>query len=136
MIRPWFFSAGIIVMFAVLGSGCGGAAAQPTGRVSGKVTLQGQPPNEQGLQLTLFEKSRGTAASTTLNQDGTFAFAEPVPAGNYTVVLNPPAPTEAAGAEPPKLAPTKIPDKFRSEVTSDKLVTVEARDNSLSIDLQ
>jgi hypothetical protein len=92
--------------------------------VSGDVSFNGQPVSEG--TVTFFSKLSGAAPAAELNIEGHFEFAEGIPAGDYAVVIAPPFVEQVAGApvtEAPKEYPN-IPQKYRSDITSDLKVTI------------
>lgn len=120
-------------------AGCGGGKdAQPTGRVSGKVTVQGQPVAKGTVTLEM--KGGGAAASAAVGADGSFTVAEPLAVGTYTVSVAPPEPSPDDAPTPGGAAiaaKTNIPQKYRSSSTSDLTAEVKAGDNPpLTLDLK
>jgi hypothetical protein len=115
-----FFSAGLV--------GCGPARA-PTGKVSGKVTLQGQPLSS-GVVLFSNEKL-GAGASAKLDPTGSYQLDAPLPVGSYQVAVQPPPPP--APHEMPQAAPpprTNIPAKYQDPKTSELKATVNEGSNT------
>ena len=111
------------------------------GRISGKVTCQGQPVSEG---LILFRnKPKGVYMTAELQPDGTYvvrrASGEGLPPGTYDVMINPPLQDAPMGPalEPPKIKPyPNIPQKYRSYETSGLSVTVAEGENPFDVDMQ
>lgn len=123
-----FLCAGLLS--AASFTGCGsGKDVKPTGKVSGKVTVQGQPVVKGTVTFEM--KTGGTAMSSQLDPTGSFAIADPVPVGNYTVSVTPPEPSPDDAATPGGGVATKanIPQKYRNTSTSDLTMDVKAGDN-------
>lgn len=96
-------------------AGCGGAA--PTGTLSGKVSLKGQPV--MGAQVSIISSKTGSGAIAEIGQDGAFEFREGLPLGTYKVAIVPKPPEPAApGMRLPKGPPSSIPLKYQRIETS------------------
>lgn len=112
----------IVGLMLLAGCGDGEPSRIP---VTGTVTFDGEPVTEG--TVTFFSRSTGVADGAPLNSEGRFEFADGLPAGEYVVSVAPPPPEEVAGA--PSAAPPKeypdIPQKYRSDVTTDLKATVE-----------
>ena len=117
-------------------SGCGGATERVSGSVSGRVTFKGQPVTS-GV-VNLMSKSRGIGASANLGDDGKYKITEPVETGEYKVVVTlapPPPPRPEDGPPKPAQPAANIPEKYRSEATTDLTTMVEEGENALDFDL-
>ncbi len=118
-------------------SGCGEPAKEvgPTGTVSGTVTFDGSPVTEGRVQL--YSQSTGEGGATTLDAQGAFRLEEPLPVGAYSVfVLPPPEPAPSPDvAYEPKEYPN-IPEKYRSEMTTDLKVEVAEGENTFPIEMK
>ena len=119
--------------------GCG-ADDEVRGRISGKVTFQGQPVSEG---LVLFSSNeRGINMNATLKPDGSYeiimAKGAGLPLGTYKVCVSPPPMFFPIGASsPPKVKEyPNIPKKYRKFLTSGLTVTIEEGDNPFDIDMQ
>jgi len=123
----------LVIIGCGLFAGCG-KAGPPTGRVAGKVMLDGEPLGAG--QVHLYSKRQGAGGRATLDAAGNFKVATALSPGEYTALVTPPPPTVAPGVAPrtpagassnPVAAQTvNIPNQYLSEATSDLKVTVEA----------
>jgi predicted small lipoprotein YifL len=87
--------------------------------VTGEVTFEGQPVTEGTVSFV--SKETGTASAAALDASGRFEIPDGLPAGRYVVAVAPPPPEEVGGApaaDPPREYPN-IPQKYRSDTTSD-----------------
>ena len=123
---------------ACLLAGCGPSKA-PSGTVSGKITLEGQPLTA-GV-VTLVNSAAGTGASAELDASGNYRIAGELPTGPYEVMIQAPAPPPPLPASPgAPLPPTpalkvNIPAKFHDAKTSGLSVTVKAGANTADFSL-
>jgi hypothetical protein len=101
--------------------------------VAGKVTLDGQPLGAG--EVHLYSRTRGTGGRATLDAGGNFKIPVPLPVGDYTAMVTPPAPAIVPGVSPRSTPPggspqaaqaSTIPVTYWSETTSDLVVKVEA----------
>jgi hypothetical protein len=122
----------VAFLFALLASGCGGLPQPVLHPVTGTVTLAGKPATGGGL---IFLPESGTwnaqVINGSVNADGTFTvttswlvngktqLAPGAPTGRYKVTYHPPGNGEKIGAE------TELPE----------VVTVEAKENVLKLDV-
>ncbi len=115
-------------------SGCGGSG-EPTGTVSGTVTLDGQPVAAGQIGLI---SAAGFSAIADIGADGSFAVVEKLPLDKYTVTVSPPALTEAPGEEGgnAKLAVTNVPLAYMDEATSGIVQEVTEGSNTVTIELK
>ncbi len=98
------------------------------GRLSGKVTIGGQPA---GLNfVTLISAADKRSYSTPIQADGTYIFRTPIPAGKYVVIL------EEGQRRKGSPAPAAIPDRYRNPATSGLIVVVPSESASHDIQLQ
>ena len=113
--------------------GCG-AGQPPTGKLAGKVTLQGKPLASG--TVTLVNTDSGIGASSQLDASGGYRI-DSVRTGEYQVAIQPPpAPSPEAMAEGAKMEPSAIPDKYQDPQASGLKVTVGKGDNTSDFDLQ
>lgn len=130
--------ASLVLVCLLAGCGDGGAArpAPPTGSLSGTVTgADGRPLEAGSITFTNDEQGIGLTAAVT---DGSFAFEEDVPAGDYAVSIRPPAPEPPAPGEaaPPAVDSTQVPQKYRSAKTSGLTATVSEDGRELQFQLE
>jgi len=124
------------VLLGLLACGCWcagcGTGAPPTGSVSGKVTLNGQPLTT-GV-VTFVNEETGAGASDELDPSGSYRI-ESIRTGEYNVAVHQaPLPPEQVGsrAELPKL---NIPDKYLTPETSGLTATVNKGTNTRDFSL-
>jgi hypothetical protein len=124
----WRFVA---VMLACL-AGCGGPEHPPVGRVSGVVTLDGQPLADATV---MFQPSNGRASQATTDKAGKYSliYLDGVPGamlGTHTVIIR----TEIPGEDgQPPIAKEKLPKKYHTE--SELKAEVKAGSNTHNFDL-
>lgn len=126
--------AAIAVLLATL-LGCGKAPV-PSGKVMGKVTLQGKPFE---LGVVMLVKPNGVPiGSVELSSAGEFQFSDPVPVGEYRVAIG--LPKEEAPADAPASrfseALKVLPPKYRNDATSGFVAVVKEGDNHFTFDMQ
>ncbi len=115
----------ILSMVAVIG--CAGSK-EDGGPVSGKVTLNGKPLT--GADIKFHNPDLGFGVTCPLNEDGTFASNDIVPAATYQIAIAP----SASGLEPgasgmptiPKL-PSGLPKKYTVPEKSGVTAEVKAQ---------
>lgn len=112
--------------------GCG--SAEPTGSVSGTVTLDGQPLAAGEVTLS---SPKGFAASAEV-KSGSFTFDGEVPLGKYTFTVGPPPLTEAPGegGDSAKLESANIPDGYSDETQSDLVHEITEGDNTVKLEMK
>ncbi len=128
---------GVVTLLLLISLGCSGGSTVETGRVAGRITLEGQPVTEGMVYLTAPE--RGIGASAPLGEDGRYAIPDPVEVGDYVVSIGiAPGPDPRPEDGPPQASapPIDIPQKYRSERTTDLTVTVQKGSNTADFDLQ
>ena len=115
-------------------SGCGGGEG-PTGTVSGKVTLDGEPVTSGEIG---FISAEGFSAIAEIGSGGSFTIAENMPVGKYTVTVSPPAIEEAPGegGDTAELASSDVPEGYMDEGTSDISKDITEGQNTLTIELK
>lgn len=128
-----------VLLLAASATGC----EQPNvfGKVSGKVTFQGEPVTA-GLVL-LSNAEKGIHVTAKIDDDSTFEVTTAdglgLPPGSYQVAVTPPRiefpidPTEAPAIIP---EPPNIPPKYRNAATSELTLNIREGENSLNIDMQ
>jgi len=127
-----------VVTLLVSLSGCGGGKPTvPRGKVSGKITVGGQPLTAGTVNFDL--KAGGYGAAAKLDDSGSYSIPDGIPVGTYTVYVSPPeempvGPGETRPSRPK--AAVEIPVKYRSAPTSDLTAEVKAGENApFSFDL-
>jgi len=117
-------------------AGCSAGSERPSGKVSGRITFEGEPVTS-GV-VNLMATARGAGASANLGEDGKYQITEPVETGQYKVVFTPappPPPRPEDGPPKPTKPPANIPEKYRSESTTDLSTVVEEGENALDFNL-
>jgi len=129
----------VLVALGAATSGCG--RSEVLGRITGKVTFQGEPVTE-GVILFRNEP-QAIYMTATLKPDGTYvvrrASGEGLPPGDYDVMIRPPLQDAPMGPalEPPKIKPyPNIPQKYRSYESSGLSVSVHEGENTLDVDMK
>ena len=116
-------------LLSLLLSGCTGAigpeiVTDKTAHVNGYVMFNNQPLTKGNV--VLYSSNSGASYEAPLGSDGGFKLDEPIPPVNYMVYFR----TAEGGLH------TGVPEKYRSETSTDQNVTVNAGDNNLQINLQ
>lgn len=119
-------------------AGCGGTTSPevgPAGTVTGTVTYKNEPVTEGSVQL--YSTETGKSGMAELGEGGKFTLADPLPVGKYKVSVMPPS-------EPPPTSPTpvpmkkydNIPEKYRTELTTDLSADIKEGENSLTLNME
>lgn len=111
--------------------GC--SSGEPTGTVSGKVTLDGQPVTEG---VVSFMSDSGYSTTADIQSGGSFSVTTGMPTDKYTVSVSPPEPTEALPPGEAEMARSPIPPGYYNESTSDIVQEIKEGENSITIDLK
>jgi hypothetical protein len=141
----------IVVMFAATMLGCGGESLGPTGKVTGKLTLDGKqlPP---GHAVSFMQMQKGFLAYGMTDAEGKFEVKSwnngDMPVGNYDVMIAPPSsdvddsqrsaedrfenPQNADSSQPRVL----FPAKYRETTTSGLQYEIKEGVNNFAIDLK
>ena len=128
----------VLVLLGTVPTGCG--KSEVIGKVSGKVTFQGEPVSE-GLVL-LSNAEKGVHVMAELRGDGTFdvetADGFGLPPGTYQVAITPPRvefPIDPTEALPVVREYPNIPAKYHDAATSELTIAVEEGQNRLDVDM-
>lgn len=117
-----------VLIWAICQAGCGPSRA-PTGKVSGKVTLEGQPLTSGLIQFS--SEKLGAGASADLDAAGTYKIDVPLPVGLYEVAVQPPPLPAPHEMQQPITAPrTKIPARYQDPKTSGLTATINEGTNT------
>jgi hypothetical protein len=109
-------------------AGCG-TSQPPSGTVSGKVTLQGQPLRAGTVQFV--NDQLGAGASAALDDAGTYRVTTPLRTGPYEVTIQPPPPPAPHEMGPSaSLPPSNIPAKYRDPKSSGLKATIQEGSNT------
>ena len=142
----WLVSASVVISM-LTGCGPAGGLSGPTGTVSGKVLVSGNPLSEGSIMF--FGENNGDTASATLQSDGTYSLKYglgfSVPAGDYRVAIVDSPPADAKPIDPmelmknipsPKLK-SKVAAKYKDPKTSQLIAVVKAGSNTdINFDLK
>jgi hypothetical protein len=120
---------GILVCLGWL-DGCG-SGGPPSGTVSGKVTLNGQPLSDGVVVFT--DSAAGVGASASLNERGIYHLPS-IPVSSYDVAIQPP-PAPPPDEMPKVLPKSPIPEPFRDAETSPLKATVNQGPNTADFSL-
>lgn len=117
-----------LCLLATCLTGCG-SSGPPSGTISGKVTLHGQPLAAGVVLLT--NAATGVGASAELTASGEYQLDTPLPAGPYDVAIQPPSapPPDQMQEAKPRVKPL-IPDKYLDPKTSGLKATINAGSNT------
>lgn len=131
--------------------GCGGSNRLPegaTGKVSGKVTLEGEAVPE-GTTIIFLHKKKGLPASGTITSDGLYSLnmrgGSDILVGSYSIGLSPPerkrTPEEEeilrnGGSFSLKKEPAIIPQKYRVPEKSGIIFEVKEGKNTYNLDIK
>jgi hypothetical protein len=135
-IRARFRVSGCALLTVVLAclSGCG-ESRRPSGSVSGKVILEGQPLDEG--QVVFYDADGVPVGAAKLTSSGEFRLDQPIPVGNYQVAVVPAEGEPPAGLEDAARfeAIKKVPEQYWSQTTSGLTAEVNEGDNSFTFEL-
>lgn len=92
---------------------------EATARVSGIVAIAGKPVGRG--TVCFYSLKTGATTQGLLDKRGRFEFESPLPPGEYTVYLG--------GA-------SRVPERYLSETSSDRRITLVSGSNDLTIDLE
>ncbi|MFV2066673.1 MAG: carboxypeptidase-like regulatory domain-containing protein [Pirellulales bacterium] len=132
LLRGVAWVSSVAIIFLV---GC--AQSEPTGTVSGTVTLEGEPVT---AGVVSFISEAGSASMGNIGSDGSFTLDGELPVGKYTVSVSPPELTMGPDDTGDKLAnempASPIPGGYYDESSSDIVKEVTEGDNSITIELK
>ncbi len=137
MVSKIVFPVSLGLVFVVV-VGCG-SNEPPTGTVRGSITFNGDPI--KGGNINFYDKKTGIAARANLDEKGQFVVADTLKPGKYSVFVFPPDPPHPIMDNPTKPSTVKfdlgelakIPDKYRSEITTDIQVEVKPGENTFDL---
>lgn len=119
--------------------GCGSAGQ--TGKLTGKVTFEGEPVTEGAVLFV--SDSASSVGQTNLLSDGSYRFEigkDGLMPGDYAVAILPPmirtpdTPTSPGGEEPKPVE--NIPQKYRSTTRSGLTTQVTTGDNVFNVEMK
>ena len=139
ILRPMSRAMSLLGLLGLLlgSNGCGNSSSRPEATVQGKVTLAGQPLTRG--QVVFSSSATGTSAAGVLQTDGTFELTGAIVPGAYRVYILPPDPgnIEPGLTNPPPVDELKdVPQKYKSETSTDLTAEVKEGENSFEFDLQ
>jgi hypothetical protein len=125
----------LILSAGLLASGCSGKTrdAEETGTVSGTLTLDDQPFSDGTVNF--YNAKDGTSGKGVLLDGGRFTIEDPLPVGSYTVTVLPPEMTAPQIGVKVTVAKAAIPDKYRSDRTTDLKVDVKKGENTVKLNM-
>jgi len=127
----------IALAFSLLLCGCG--EREVRGRITGKVTFEGQAVPEG---LVLFSNTeKGINMTSIIKSDGSYEVVTPkgngLPTGTYKVSVCPPRAKLITGEPPPKIKQcANIPAKYRDCKTAGLSLTVQEGENPFNIEMK
>lgn len=136
----------LICSVAVVLAGCGSGAKGPTGSVTGKVTAKGAAV-PAGTNV-LFQSNDGPSAGGVVDASGNYTLkcdgSSYIPVGTYKVQVSPPPAPPAPPVDPAKVAmggaapvaPPPFPAKYGATATSGFEFKVEAKAQTIDLDLK
>jgi hypothetical protein len=101
---------------------------EETAQLEGKIMFQGKPASP--AYVTLVGKQSKRSFSTFIQKDGTYRFRNPVPVGQYAVIL------ETGPREPGDPPSLNVPPQYRSIATSGLQCEVKTGNNSVDLNLR
>lgn len=148
--RSWSVIA--IASISAFLPGCGGYNYGPTGKITGRLTLDGKPL-ATGTAVSFMQMEKGFLAFGLTDADGKFEVKSwnngDMPVGKYKVMLAPSTTSTAPPAKPPSaeeafenpelvdpVAKIDFPKKYRDTSTSGLEVEVKAGKNEFPLDLK
>lgn len=114
--------------------GCS-SAAEPMGTLKGKVTFNDKPVAD--VRILVQSSETGKAASADVDSNGNYVFDEPLPTGNYTVVVDPIDKEPVAGEGDPDAPPpirNDVPEKYRTGGSAG--LSVEVKEEPTTFDIK
>lgn len=140
--RCWLlsFSSFALPLIVMMTAGCGGADRGPQAQLTGKVTFVGQPVPEGTVQLA--KVGGGAGAAANINSDGSYRVVavDPLPPGEYQIVIVPPMIEDASNPNSSPVQKPKemeqIPTRYRTAKTSPLKATLKEGANTADFDLE
>lgn len=126
--RSLIIASSICSLFAIVG--CSGGTSGPApSMVAGSVTLAGKALSDGTVSFS--SPGTGNGAIAKLGAEGKFVVSGGVVPGDYRVTVTPPTPTP----DNPTPPASDIPEKYRSETTSDLTCKITGGSNTLKFEL-
>lgn len=115
---------GTALLTAILLSSCNSNEELPeaTAQVSGTVKAKGRPVSSGVISLL----NSGTSWQASIDQVGTFRISDPLPPGTYLVFVR----ATDGGTHP------NVPEKYQSDTSTDRTVSLQPGSNNVTIDLK
>lgn len=129
----------VAVICSLVTVGCGPSdrdAGAVKAMASGTITYKGTPVS--GGRVNLYSAETGAGASADLDSSGKFSLLNPIPIGWYKVVVLPPEakpPESESGEYVEQPSYDNIPEKYRSELSTDLNAEVKEGDNRFTFDM-
>lgn len=136
MIRSLYLRSTLVILGTFLAVGCGSGGPPASAKARGTVTHADKPVAEAEIYFIAAEK--GYSANATLSAEGKYEITSNLPPASYKVFLTPPRITKPPmdGQPPPVAKEVDVPNKYRSETTSDLKAEVKAGNNTFDFKLQ
>lgn len=114
-------------------TGCGDSGEyNPTGEVTGKVSVKGQPLTAGRIN---FVSDRGVGASGALKPDGTYTLEGALPVGTYSVFITFDISPAQRGTAAENVLKT-VPEKYQAQATSGLTADLEEGRTEVNFDLK
>lgn len=123
----------VIALGMVMLAGCGGAPEiEPTGKLTGKVTVAGKPLSSGFMNLV---SAQGVGTKIAIGTDGVYSLTETLPVGEYKAFISFDISPVQFGTPAADVLKT-VPAKYQGAATSDIMVFVHEGENTQDLDLK
>jgi hypothetical protein len=127
--RRMFASALLLVLIA----GCGGAPeVEPTGKLTGKVTVAGKPLSSGFVNLV---SPQGVGTKVALDANGVYTLGDGLPVGEYKAFISFDISPAQFGTPAADVLKT-VPEKYQGAATSGLVVFVHDGENTQDLELK
>lgn len=126
----------LVLLGSLLALGCGSAGPPRSAKARGTVTHADKPVADAEIYFVAAEK--GFSANATLSPEGKYEITSNLPPATYKIFFTSPRITKPPmdGQPPPEAKELNVPNKYRSETTSDLKAEVKAGDNTFDFNLK
>jgi len=132
LLRRHALCAMAVVALGLL-TGCGDSGEyNPTGDVTGKVSVKGQPLTAERIN---FVSDKGVGASSALKPDGTYTLEGALPVGTYSVFITFDISPAQRGTAAENVLKT-VPEKYQAQATSGLTADLEEGRTEVNFDLK
>jgi hypothetical protein len=123
----------VIACLLVFTAGCGGAPAiEPTGKLTGKVTVAGKPLSSGFVNLV---SADGVGTKIAIGADGVYTLTDVLPVGEYKAFISFDISPVQFGTPAADVLKT-VPEKYQGAATSGIVVFVHDGDNTQDLELK